>query len=83
MISTAYPATSWFLWLGGLAFFLGAALPLLLVPMRSGQAFGWKPAAGDGFTPALKRIQPRQKNLETLMYLFLVGSGGYLSFQLP
>lgn len=34
---------SWFLWLSGTAFLLGAALPLLIAPLRWGRALRWNP----------------------------------------
>ncbi|RAL20200.1 hypothetical protein DL240_18455 [Lujinxingia litoralis] len=50
-----YPGVSWFLWIVAVAFFLGSALPLLLVPLRWGRAFGWTLPAEDRFTVYLGR----------------------------
>lgn len=131
MIHPDHPVISWFLWIVGLAFFFGSALPLLFVPLRWGRAFGWKPVEGDRFTVylgrclggvavalslaafraapdpaahretlqillaaaallmlvhiwgALRRVQPWQENLETVMYLLIVGFGVCLYFRLP
>lgn len=55
MIDDAYAATSWFLWVVGVAFLLGSALPLLFVPLRWGRAFGWRIREDDGFTVYLGR----------------------------
>lgn len=131
MIDPNHAATSWFIWIVGLAFFFGSALPLLFVPLRWGKAFGWKPAPDDPFVVylgrclggaavalslaafraaprpaahretveillvaaallflvhvwgALRRVQPWQENLETLMYLGIVAYGTYLYVKLP
>lgn len=131
MIHPDHPATSWFIWIVGAAFFLGSALPLLFAPLRWGALFGWKPLAEDGFSVylgrclggvatalsiaafraapnpaahldtleillgaatllllvhawgALRRVQPWQENLETLMYIGVVSAGIYIYIKLP
>lgn len=50
MIDSLHPAASWFLWIVGVAFFLGSAVPLLLTPLRWGRVFGWDTSRADGFT---------------------------------
>lgn len=55
MIDAVHPAASWFLWIVGLAFLLGSALPLLFVPLRWGRLFGWDVSRADGFTVYLGR----------------------------
>lgn len=49
------PHVSWFLWIVGTAFFLGAAAPLVIAPARWGKAFGWKPRSDDPFATYLGR----------------------------
>ncbi len=42
MIDSTFPHFSWFLWVVGILFFFGAALPLFISPLRWGKWFGWQ-----------------------------------------
>jgi small-conductance mechanosensitive channel len=55
MISEDYPTVSWYLLIVGFAFLVGSALPLLIVPLKWGKAFGWSLPENDQFTVYLGR----------------------------
>ncbi|MFO7567865.1 MAG: hypothetical protein R6X02_34815 [Enhygromyxa sp.] len=49
MIDPSFPAASWYLWIVGLAFLLGAALPLLFAPLWWAGKFGWEVSSAPPF----------------------------------
>ncbi len=56
MISSVNPAMSYFLWICGMAFLIGSALPLLFAPAWWGRRFGWVVQKDEtGFTTYLGR----------------------------
>ncbi|QDU65387.1 hypothetical protein [Engelhardtia mirabilis] len=55
MIDPDHSTTSWFLWIVGVAFLLGSAVPLFLVPLKWGRAFGWRLPTEQAFTVYLGR----------------------------
>lgn len=50
MIDPEFSAASWFLWIVGVAFLAGSALPLCFVPLTWGRLFGWSLPMDTAFT---------------------------------
>lgn len=50
MIDPDQAAASWFLWIVGVAFLLGSAVPLFVCPLKWGRAFGWELPENRAFT---------------------------------